>query len=497
MSKGISRFDAGQFEDYVEELMEKTKVPGVGVGISVEGHLEYFKGFGVSDIERNQPVAEDTVFGLASVTKSFTALAINQLVEKGKICLFHPVKRYLPEFKLPVSGQEGKITIHNFLTHTSGIPPLPSLGYVNALSIPLDELLKRPGASGAASWKMSMDDASANASQAKSKDNISGGPEIRTNRDLLEFIATYNFKLLGEPGQYVSYSNDCYSLLGEVIERVSGTSYERYLREHVWDPLGMDHTFIDVRRLYDFERVQSLYYKNDNGEIVKAQWKHRDAFVSSGSIKSSVRDLLRYMDIYLNGGTANGKKVCEKVTVDRMITPYYPLEDGTCYSYGFVVRPAYTDDTTLIHHGGNIVGVASYIGFIPEKKMSFAVLSNLSGFPADKVFFAAVNLALGLPLQYQELNMPTVEVPEEHLQKFAGRYVSGEGMEVTFVLEEQHLFAVLAENKKNKMYPVRPTGLNSVCIDRDGQDTPVFFLFEPQGNVWAIRYGLRLVRKVQ
>lgn len=119
--------DAGQFEAYVHTLMKKTGAPGLGVGIAKDGEMVYFKGFGAADIEKRLPVTPETVFGLASVTKSFTALAVSQLAERGKLSLHEPVKRYLPEFQLPQAGVAERITMHNFLSHTSGIPPMPSL----------------------------------------------------------------------------------------------------------------------------------------------------------------------------------------------------------------------------------------------------------------------------------------------------------------------------------------------------------------------------------
>lgn len=476
----INGFKATEFENYVEALIEKTGVPGIGVGISVGGHLEYFKGFGLSDIEKNQPVREDTVFGLASVTKSFTALAVNLLGEESKLSLSHPVKRYLPEFNLPEPGMAEKILIHSFLSHTSGMPPLPSLDYVNALSILVEEYRKDPMAL-----------------RNKPDGSLPGKPTIRTNKDLLRFIASHDFKLLGKPGHHVSYSNDCFSLLGEIVERVSGTSFEEYLKNHVWEPLGMDHTFIDVRKLSDFE-VQGLYYHDDDGNLIKAPWKHRETFASSGSMKSSVKDLLKYMEVYMNKGTVNGKRICQNVTADRMTTPYYPLETGTYYAYGLEVKPEYADGVTLVHHGGNIVGVASYIGFVPEKKMSVAVLTNLSGFPAYKVFFAAVNLALGLPHDYQEPKMPAIDIPMEHLKKFTGRYASGEGAETRFALDGRNLIAIMkTEDDEKGTYSVRPTGYDSLCINKDDENANLFFLFTPKGDIWAMRQGLRLVRKIE
>ncbi|MBP8614180.1 MAG: beta-lactamase family protein [Firmicutes bacterium] len=481
----IEDFKVSEFEDYVCKLMEKTRAPGVAVGISVDGSMEYFKGFGLSDVEKNQPITEDTVFGLASLTKSFTALCINLLAEEKKLSVSHPVKRYLPEFSIRGSDAAHKMTIHSFLTHTSGMPPLPSLDYVNELSITVEEYL-----------------ADRMALRNKPENSMQGKPVIRTNKDLLRFISNYDFEPLGRPGQYMSYSNDCFSLLGEVVERVSGVSFEQYLKKNVLEPLGMDHTFIDVAALSNFE-FQGLYYRNEKGGLVKAPWKHRETFVSSGSLKSSIRDLLNYTNLYIKRGFCGSNRICETATADRITSPYYSLENGSYYGYGFQVEPEYYDGVTLVHHGGNIVGVASYIGFIPEKKISVSVLTNLSGFPASKVFFAALNGVLGLPRDYHEPKLPAADIPSEHIAKFAGLYASGEGTEISVAFDGKNLFYISHGRNGANAYPAKPTGYNSIRVDKDidmeddEDSTDLYFLFDTKGNVWAMRHGLRLIRKTQ
>ena len=129
MSQSCNRdFDVSQFEQFVRDLMDEFEAPGVAVGIIRGGRVIYSRGFGYRDLERKLPVTPETVFGVASVSKSFTALGIIQLAEKGLLGVEHPVKRYLPEFDLPGESEHAwRITVHNFLTHTAGIPPLPSL----------------------------------------------------------------------------------------------------------------------------------------------------------------------------------------------------------------------------------------------------------------------------------------------------------------------------------------------------------------------------------
>jgi CubicO group peptidase (beta-lactamase class C family) len=472
--KDLGQFQRASFEEYVAGLIEKTGVPGVGVGISSHGETAYFRGFGRADLEKGTPVTERTVFGLASVTKSFTALAVNQLAQRGRLSIGDPVQRYLPEFDLQEEGAAQRIAIHNFLSHTSGMPPLPSLGLSAASSIPVD------------------DDGNLQPVEPPPPGKL----VIRDNRDLLKFLASYKFSLLGEPGEYMSYSNDCFSLLGEVIERVAKMSFEDYLRHNVWEPLGMSDTFINPKALKDHKDIQGFYSRDEKGTISKGTWGQKNVYLSSGAVKSSVRDLLKYIAMYLNHGkvrVGSRERVASRATIGRMTTPYYRITQGNYYAYGLTVRPEYQPGVTVVQHGGNSGGVASYIGFLPEKDVGIVVLSNQSGFPAAKVWFAAANMNLGLPSEHQVLRAPAVKVPAEHLSALAGRFVSGEGDVIEFRLQGESLIATIDK----KTHPVRITGLDSVAVEAEEDEIPIGFFFDSRGKAKSLRHGLRVVPREQ
>ncbi|MEC0304312.1 serine hydrolase domain-containing protein [Terribacillus saccharophilus] len=112
------------FEQYSDDILKKYKVPGFAIGLAKDGELCYEKEFGHRDMEDELPLSADTVFGVGSITKAFTATSILQLQEKRKLSVKDPVIKFLPEFKTPNEEQTKQMTIHHFLTHTSGIPPL-------------------------------------------------------------------------------------------------------------------------------------------------------------------------------------------------------------------------------------------------------------------------------------------------------------------------------------------------------------------------------------
>ena len=121
-----------EFEDHAQKKIAAHNIPGLAVGVGRHGEVTYARGFGHRDRENGLPVTPDTVFGIASITKSFTAAAIMQLQEAGRLSVQDPVVKHLPEFRTPNREWTRQMTVHHFLTHTSGLPPLPSHWFAGA-----------------------------------------------------------------------------------------------------------------------------------------------------------------------------------------------------------------------------------------------------------------------------------------------------------------------------------------------------------------------------
>lgn len=465
-------FDHATFEAFVDALMKEYEVPGLCAGIISDGDIIYSKGFGYRNLERKLPVTEETVFGIASVSKSFTALGIMQLAEHGKLSVEHPVNRYLPEFDLPDKCTARKVNIHNFLTHTAGIPPLPSLNYAIIESTELDEKDK----------------------QVLNESDISPDrPSVKDTRGLLSFIANHDYRLLGQPGQYVSYSNDAYGLLGSIIELVSGKNYEEYLQDNILGPLNMGRTTTRVDKMKKFPELTCLYYKDKDDNLCKSEhWQEAPAFTACGFIKSNVRDLLSYVKMYLNNGSSTVNRIASPCSISRMTTPYYLYNPDVWFGYGFNVRPDY-QGVTLIQHSGGLRGVASNIGYVPEKGIGVVVLSNLTGFPAGKIWLGAVNLFLGLPVDNPITKKEVCPQPLSRLSKFVGTYRSGEGANIKVELSGDRLEAEI----DSKIYPVETTGWDTAVVTIKGVESYLRFLFNPDGKVWALRHGSRIILRAE
>ena len=189
-------------DNYIEKIRTTYEIPGVAVGIVKDGQIYYTKGFGVMNTKTKDPVTENTIFHMASVSKPFVATAIMQLVEAGKVELNKPVVGYIPYFE--VTGiKHLKITVQQMLTHTSGMPDV--MDY---------------------EW---------------------GQPEEPADALMRYTKSLKDEKLIFAPGEKWQYSNMAFEVLGHLIEKVSGLSFEEYIRKNILDPLGMKQSSLPDR----------------------------------------------------------------------------------------------------------------------------------------------------------------------------------------------------------------------------------------------------------
>lgn len=209
-----------KIEALVAKTMTENEIPGYALGIVKDGKIVYTKGFGVERIGGEKPVTPHTVFGTGSVGKTATATAIMQLVAEGKIDLDAPVTDYLPYFKL-AEARYKDITVRHLITHRSGLPADPA----DWLPLPVeydDDALER---------------------YVRSLDKL---------------------RLLFAPGKFWSYSSIGFTVLADIVAKVSGQTFEEYLQEHIVDPLGMGDTLLVVQEA-DQEHIASPHVRNDSG----------------------------------------------------------------------------------------------------------------------------------------------------------------------------------------------------------------------------------------
>jgi len=471
------------YRKYAARLLEKGKVPCAQVAVAVSGKEVYSEGFGYRDVERKVAPDLDTIFGIGSITKSFTAVGIMQLEEQGKLCVSDYVTKYLPEFRFGKSGAEKHMTIHHFLTHTAGMPPLPSLNRTLVRSLLKDfERQEGPELTGRAKK-----------AYEKQVESIKTLTPIDTAEELLEFIAEVDVPPLGPPGERFSYSNDSYALLGIIIERVSGEKYEDYITRHILEPAGMVHSSFDS---YKTDNVAVLY----NSRQVKGKtvvypsplfWTS-PSMSAAGFLRSTARDMLRYMEIFRTGGRVGDRRILSEESVEKMISPQVRIPGGSAYGYGLIIQPNYKG-VSIAEHGGNLKGVSAQASCIPERGITGVALTNLQSAPGPALLLGAMNVVLGVPVSSARFIYPRFEMAPELLKRYEGTFVSGEGASVKVSARGDRLVLKMQQRR----LIARPTGLDSFAVWIKGSQMPATFLRDQAGDIAAVHLGYRMIPKVR
>lgn len=465
------------YEVYAKGIFDKSLVPGIAVGLSKDSQVQYEKGFGFRDVDNQLDITMDTIFGIASLTKSFTCISIMQLQEKGKLFVHNPVTEYLPEFRLKNTEAYKQMTIHHFMTHTSGLPPMPYMG--NSLVGAVNKELKE----GEEILKL-----------------MSDAEVPHSFVELMEDIAKQDVELLDPPGTVYSYSNECFCLLGEIIERASGMSYEDYVRENILKPGLLHNTGYGDEDFEGNDMLTTLYLQhkvNDGKEgelglVASTNWWDAPAMRPTALLRSTVNDLLRYSDVFTTGGLIGSERILSEVSVQQMLTPYVATNSKPDQYYGYGLRVSkQADGSTLVGHGGNGKAVSSLIQIIPEHKIAVVALANMQLAPISSFGNGLKNVALGLEPDHNELGDKVCRLTEEELAQYAGIYNSGDRGPATVKIKGNDLTLFSYGSQ------VTLVGLDKdrFRIKSDGDNATVSFFRNAAGEIYRLTYGGRIHEK--
>jgi CubicO group peptidase (beta-lactamase class C family) len=450
----------------VQSIMKRYGVPGVSLAIAREGEIAYGRGFGHRDVERGLPATLDTVFGIASVSKSFAALCIMQLQDAGRLSVRDPVINYLPEFRMPAVQYTEQVTIHHLLTHTSGLPPMPSRWFVFARSI------------------------AAEGRYRETPVPLDSYPPIDTYEQLMALIGRASWRPLGAPGRYLSYSNEGYALLGAIVERVSGQPFARYASTHILEPAGLTRTGFDLD-VPDASAPITAFYATEtrDGAAVPSpiSWWRSPVWHSTGGMCSTVRDLVRYLEIYRTGGMIGDTRIVSRDAVAEMTRSQMEASPGQGYGYGLIVDTDH-HGVTVYGHSGERLGASAYVAVAPERGMTAAVLANVGNMPAYSLCLGALRIAMGLPGSDAHAYVDVPYSPRR-LSAYAGTYRSAEGSALRVETQDD----VLVFEVDGQRYPARPIGKDTFAVREPELEMYARFLVNPGGRPWAVAYGLVII----
>lgn len=305
--------------------LEKTGAPGLSVAIVKNDKLAWNEGFGRADVENEVAVRPNSVFRIASISKTMTATAVLQLVERGQVGLDDPIQRYVPAFPEKVAT----ITVRHLLTHTSGVRHYKDGEFDNKESFD------------------TIDDA---------------------------FAVFAHDPLLFPPGTKYLYSTYGYNLLAGVVEKVSGVTFEQYLSAHVWRPAGMDDTRLEHPQEIVRHRVRQYVRTSSTKDLLNAPYADLSVKWAGGGIVSTAPDLARF-HIALEKG-----RLLKPETLAQMYVAA-TLNDGTKTEYGLGWQVVLADGQRWIAHSGGATGGTTYLLRSPESKLAVVLLANVQNAP--------------------------------------------------------------------------------------------------------------------
>jgi CubicO group peptidase (beta-lactamase class C family) len=316
-------------EDKLEARRKELGIPGVSLVIVKDDQIIYLKGLGYKDFENKVPVTPDTQFAIGSATKAFTALTVLMSQDEGKLSLDDPPKKYLPYFKMFDPDTDKNITIRDLLDHSSGLNRTDLAMITGKLS----------------------------------------------RAELIQVVA--QAKPTAKLHEKFQYQNIMFTAAGEIAETVEKQPYEKLVTERIFNPLGMSNSNLSIAEMEKAKDHSLGYtYNFDTKETKKLPYREITQIAPAGSINSSARDMAQWLRFVINGGTVNGKRLVSEKGYEEWLKPQMKIAGKTSYGFGWFLQD--WNGLKVVQHGGNIDGFNSQVAIIPEKKIGFVLLTNVS-----------------------------------------------------------------------------------------------------------------------
>ncbi|NIM98145.1 MAG: serine hydrolase [candidate division Zixibacteria bacterium] len=323
-------------DKFITERMEEWNVPGLALSVIQDGRLIYSKGFGSRDVEQNLPVTPQTLFAIGSCTKAFTAVTMGMLVDEGQLEWDRPLREYLPTFKLKDSFATERMTPRDLVCHRSGLPRHDSMWYNSSAS--RKELFDR----------------------------------LQYLEPSKDFRTTYQ------------YQNLMFMTAGYLVGQIAGTSWERFVRNRIFMPLGMTNSNFSVndsQKALDF----ALPYREKDNKIIQIPFRNIDTVGPAGSINSNVTDMANWILLNLSKGKIGDQQVVSESSLKEIHSPQmissksYRYDESFYSMYGMGWGITSYRGHLRLSHGGGIDGFTAQVVLLPRDNIGMVILTNRSG----------------------------------------------------------------------------------------------------------------------
>jgi CubicO group peptidase (beta-lactamase class C family) len=346
-----AKINLSQLDSYFEAARKEWKIPGMAVAIVKDGKVILAKGYGVKEFSKKDKVDEKTLFAIASNTKAFTSATLAILVDEKKINWDDKVRDYLPYFKLYDPYVTEEMTIRDLLCHRSGLKTFSGdlLWYETSYSTV--EVIKR----------------------------------ARYLKPAYSFRSKYG------------YSNIMFMTAGEVVPAVTGKPWKDFIKERIFEPLGMKTTNTGTTDLKKYTNVSAAHYVYLDGKTVTVSYTPSDNIGAAGSINSNVIEMAQWLKMLLNNGVFDNQRILSEdsiwemwssQTVNRVTQSEKKLFPTTHFrSYGLGWGLSDYNGYKVIGHGGGLDGMISRVALVPEIKLGLVILTNsINGLPTGLAY---------------------------------------------------------------------------------------------------------------
>ncbi len=435
-------------EKTLDEKRKEFGIPGIALAIVKDDKVIYLKGLGVKDFEHNTPVTPDTRFAIGSSSKAFTSMLAVISADEGKLSLDDSPKKFLPYFTLRDEEAAAKITLRDLLSHRSGLNRTDLAMVTGVLN--REELIKVAG------------------------------------------MAKPTAKL----GEKFQYQNVMYTAAGEAVAKAQNSTWDDLIAKKIFKPLGMTNSDTHIEDMQK-SRDYSFGYDYNAGTKVTRRLPQRaiPAAAPAGAINSSARDMAQWVRLMLGNGVYNGKRLVSEKGFDELVRKQINIGGPIGYGLGWFLRQ--WNGHKVVEHGGNIDGFNAQVALMPDQKLGFVLLTNVT---ASSLGAVAMNT-----IWKNLVSVPTDEAkaaePAEDPKQEVGKYLlAAAGVSFDVNLKDDKLVLTVPgqppyplQNIGGRRYRfAEPAPAGFYATFRPVKDKPSdteLFLEQPQGNIVLAKVG--------
>jgi len=455
----------------INKGLAEWNVPGLAVAIVKDGKVVYIQGYGFGDLKKKKPITTDTLFSIASTTKSFTASAAALTVQNKVMEYDVPLIRYFPELKLYDPLATDRVTLRDLLVHRTGIPRQKFF--------------------------------SINPPAQRS--------EVR--KSLAFFEPTADFRSMFQ------YCNETYTVAGDMIAEKNGTTWEKLISESFLVPLNMTNTYFSLSQIPKKEYIATPYIiRNDVPEILP--YHNADILGPAGSIISTVKDMTQWLLFHMNKGNVNGKQLLPAQRIQQMQWPQIVVNEQVMFpeltykSYGIGCFIDYYRGHKKVTFAGNLYGFSSTVAFLPNENIGIVVMANINdSFFHDVLTFSVFDMLLGVDTvdwdaRYKDIQKktddyyasmmknnppPPTVTPQFELSAYCGTYSHEAYGTIVVKKLKQVLVAVLGGVE----CPLRSVGEGYFELHHPIEDSDIYIVFSANEQKTIVSVSTQVVPKTK